>query len=271
VEAVICKPCPSSSTPVPAIRQFSPFALPYGRLERPEPGIVDLWLLPLQDLAPPLTRSLQRDANPESDAAYRLTRKMMLRLLLAAYLDMPARDVHVAKHARGKPYISQPSDSGLSFSQAHCLDYVLIGVTSAARLGVDVEPVSRLVRNPLALARRYFANEEYEYLRDIASYEQRRRIFLRMWTRKEAVVKATGGGIVSGLHRFVIDDSEDDPPRLLAIEGGDPQQWHLAHIEPLPGLVGTLAIDRPLREVRARRVVPPAPVVVDLDGQRNAE
>lgn len=246
------------------IRQFEPFSLPYGQLTPPATGVVDLWLLPLQDLTPPLARTLQHDAALESEAAQRLTRKMMLRLLLAAYLGIPARQMRLDHQHGGKPYIKEPCDCGLHFSQTHSLDYVLIGVTSSGRLGVDLEPLSRIVRDPIAIARRYFARPEYEYLSSLPTGERQRRAFLQLWTRKEAVVKATGGGIVSGLHRFVVDDAGLYAPRLDAMPGEDVANWCIFHLEPMSGLVGSLAIDQPINEIRSWRVIPPAPKVAQL-------
>ncbi|GAB4196917.1 MAG: 4'-phosphopantetheinyl transferase superfamily protein [Wenzhouxiangellaceae bacterium] len=249
------------------ISEFDIVTLPYGRLQPPAADSVDIWLLPLQDLAPPLTRSLNQDANPETEAAQRLTRKMMLRLLLAAYLQRPAREIRLAQGAAGKPFISQPGDSGLHFSQTHCLDYVMIAIGGRERLGIDMEPISRLVSDPLAVARRYFARAEYEYLATIEHPSRRREAFLRLWTRKEAVVKATGGGIVSGLHRFTVDD-RTRPPRVSACDDGNASDWHLLHLEPSPGLIGTLASDHPLTTVNAYRVSPPLAPVTQISERK---
>ena len=256
---------------VSAICDFSPFALPYGQLDKPAAGTVDLWLLPLLDLAPPLTQTLQHDANPESAAAQRLTRKMLLRLLLAAYLRVPAREIRLSREVGGKPYISRPVDCGLNYSVSYCLDYVLVAISTAGRLGVDLEPLSRFVRNPLGVARRYFAPPEYDALSRLRSAERCRRAFLRLWTRKEAVVKATGGGIVSGLSRFAVEDDDFDEPRVVAMVDDDPANWHLLHLEPVAGLVGTLATDRPLETVRAWRVTPPVREVAELHRRRGSE
>jgi 4'-phosphopantetheinyl transferase len=239
--------------------EFIPFSLPYGVLERPSEQAVDVWLLPLNELSPPLTLSLQEDANPTSVAALRLTRKMMLRLLLAAYVGVSPRELKLSRSSSGKPRISAPLNTGLVYSVSYSLDFMLVAVACQGRLGIDLEPLSRWVKQPMKLARRYLAPAEQEALAAIDNEGQRRRDFLRLWTRKEALVKATGGGIVSGLDRFTVVDS-DDQPQITAMQGEDPAQWHLRHIEPQAGLVGTVASDFPIQQLRTRRVAPPGAV-----------
>lgn len=240
-------------------QEFVPFSLPYGALERPAAHAADVWLLPLNELSPPLTLSLHEDANPTSVAALRLTRKMMLRLLLAAYVGVSPRELKLSRAASGKPQITAPANTGLVYSVSYSLDFMLVAVASQGRLGVDLEPLSRWVKQPMKLARRYLAPAEQEALAQVENEGQRRRDFLRLWTRKEALVKATGGGIVSGLDRFTVVDS-DDHPHLSAMQGEDPQQWHLRPIEPQPGLVGTVASDFPIEQLQTRRVAPPGAV-----------
>lgn len=238
------------------IAAFSPFSLPYGSLAAPGLDGLDLWLLPLEELAPPLALSLQADASPNSVAAQRLTRKMMLRLLLSAYLKTAPRDLRLGKMPGGKPFIVQPINSGLHFSVSHSLGYVLVAVSGVQQLGVDIEVLTRNVRAPLAVARRYFAPEEAETLAAVDHEGQQRRDFLRLWTRKEAVVKATGGGIVSGLNRFVVQD-DAEYPELHSMMDDDATDWRLIHLEPAAGLVGTVAIGRAVQNINAYRVLAP--------------
>ena len=91
-------------------------------------------------------------------------------------------------------------------------------------MGVDVEPVDR--RAPLDIADRYFAPDERAWL--FARPEaERPRGFFRLWTMKEAFIKATGKGISQGLQSFAIGFdplgvSFPDPARE------EPGPWRLA-------------------------------------------
>lgn len=63
--------------------------------------------------------------------------------------------------------------------------------------------IERVRRANLKLAKRFFAKEEYDDLAGRAETEQAD-LFSRMWTGKEAVVKASGKGLLIPLDSFLI-------------------------------------------------------------------
>jgi 4'-phosphopantetheinyl transferase len=68
----------------------------------------------------------------------------------------------------------------------------LLAFGLATRLGVDVEQLSE--RNVTELAPRVFSPSEYGAFLALPD-AIRRRVFFDAWTRKEAIVKALGGGL----------------------------------------------------------------------------
>jgi len=136
--------------------------------------------------------------------------------LLAAYAgpDAPA----VARGEHGKPHFPAPFDT-LGFNWSHSGDRALFAVgrgSEAFELGVDIERVRPRPR-ALELATRFFAPDETATL---AALPEARRLngFLRLWTAKEAVLKANGSGLSYGLHRvsFALGDAVVTP---VAFEG----------------------------------------------------
>ncbi|HVI53649.1 MAG TPA: 4'-phosphopantetheinyl transferase superfamily protein [Luteibacter sp.] len=126
--------------------------------------------------------------------------------LLANYAgpDVPP----VARGEHGKPYFPAPF-GGLGFNWSHSGDRALFAIgrgDEGFELGVDVERVRPRPR-ALELARRFFAADEAAMLASLPGDAQLN-AFLRLWTAKEAVLKANGGGLSYGLHRvaFEIDD-----------------------------------------------------------------
>ena len=73
---------------------------------------------------------------------------------------------------------------------------------------------------------------------------ERRAGFFRCWTRKEAMLKATGTGLSFPLDRFTVTVGHENPPRVLAIDdpADDPAAWRLAHLTPGPDYLAALAI-----------------------------
>ncbi|MGA7439513.1 MAG: 4'-phosphopantetheinyl transferase superfamily protein [Luteibacter sp.] len=119
--------------------------------------------------------------------------------LLAAYAGPGAPEVARGEH--GKPHF--PGAFGaLGFSWSHSRDTALFAVGRGPlgfELGVDVERVRPRARS-LELARRFFASAETAWLEALAP-EDVLGGFLGLWTAKEAVLKAQGGGLSYGLHR----------------------------------------------------------------------
>jgi len=89
----------------------------------------------------------------------------------------------------GKPYLT---DYPLQFNLSHSGDYVFCGV-SGQEIGVDIQKIQG--DNGLRLAKRFFADPERRALEACGDEELRRRMFFRMWVRKEAYGKLTGEGI----------------------------------------------------------------------------
>ena len=130
----------------------------------------------------------------------------------------------------GKPTLLEPEGGiSLAFNLSHTGGRVAVATGQGAlELGVDVEAVSRKV-DP-ALARQYFTPREAAWL-DGQTGTACNEAFLRLWTLKEAYLKAHGGGLPAGLDSVGFDLS-GATPRLVT---GDPApgawwfgQWRLA-------------------------------------------
>jgi 4'-phosphopantetheinyl transferase len=103
---------------------------------------------------------------------------------------------------------------------------------------VDVERL-RALGNADELARRFFAPAEVAALAALPEAE-RLPGFYRLWTCKEAVLKATGEGITRGLAGVEVNC---DPAASLRAVGGDraaAAAWSLREFEPTPLHLGAV-------------------------------
>jgi 4'-phosphopantetheinyl transferase len=165
----------------------------------------------------------------------------LVRLVLA---DMTRQDPAALDFTRsefGKPSLP----GGPSFNLAHSGEWLLLAVAAEGRLGVDVEVV-RPVRDMEQLAERNFTSDEAEALARVAAGE-RARAFFRMWTLKEAFLKALGGGLSIPLDSFAVDPQRGLRHALLRVD--DPREstdgWFLATIPCVPETEAAVAWDRP--------------------------
>jgi 4'-phosphopantetheinyl transferase len=153
----------------------------------------------------------------------------LLRCLLAEETGLDAASLRFSRAGRGaKPRLDGPEGQGLDFNISHTKGLVVCALLRGGELGVDAEHLGRSL--DLALARRFFAADEAEWLEGQANAAQ---AFVQLWTLKEALVKAVGQGIAMGLGDFSV---RPDPPRLLRVDTpllGRLQQWRLW--QPPPG------------------------------------
>lgn len=156
---------------------------------------------PLQDLLPQmgiLSPEEQRRAERlqlTGDQRRFLAGRLFLRRLLSGYSGLPAAAIAIEHSPRGKPYWRDPPQplQGLQFNLSHSHERVLIALVLQHSIGVDLEWI-RPVPRWQAIARRYFSPAEQAQLAN-CSEQERDPLFFRIWTQKEALLKATGSGL----------------------------------------------------------------------------
>ncbi|XP_058113748.1 uncharacterized protein LOC131256737 isoform X4 [Magnolia sinica] len=110
------------------------------------------------------------------------------------------RSLNFRKNNYGKPEVEwQHFDNwdppALHFNLSHTSSLIACGVAVDVPIGIDVEEKQRKLRNNiLSFARRYFSRHEVDYLQAFSDPEIQRQEFIKLWTLKEAYVKALGRG-----------------------------------------------------------------------------
>jgi 4'-phosphopantetheinyl transferase len=160
-----------------------------------------------------------------------------LRWALGKALGVRAAAVPIVRGPRGRPQLEGESD--LDFNISHTEGVALIGIVRGARIGVDVEHADRDV-NADGLARKFLGPSEQATL---ASLDEaaRRRIFLRYWTCKEAMSKATGDGLSAPFRDLALKLGKAID--LVAGPGPyEPSRWRLLAADVPAEFIGTVAL-----------------------------
>lgn len=213
-----------------------PDRFPRGRWSTPGPMIIpdahraDLWYFDLEsktDIAP-----LADCLNPEEQArAARFLREEhgrrfaafrgLLRQILAKYLDIAPQNIPIKASEHGKPYLATAAPVALRFSVSHSENRALYAFGGAPSIGIDCECISRRHAFDLdGLSERVMNEEERACLRSSAIASDaatREKVFLQLWTVKEATLKALGTGLDRGL---------DTVAALPALTNPDGDTWH---------------------------------------------
>lgn len=174
----------------------------------------------------------------------------------------PPREISAAAHARAlqllKHYAGSESppmlvrnehgkpnaqESGFPFFNiSHAGPMVALAFAWDAEIGVDIESNTRKTASH-ELANRFFTGEEASQLAALEE-SKRAQAFLRLWTCKEAVLKAMGQGLSFGLDRVAFElDAKAWPHALLRVveAEGRVDDWQLRHFNVDAAHVGSLA------------------------------
>jgi 4'-phosphopantetheinyl transferase len=169
----------------------------------------------------------------------------LLRELAGSYLGAQPKHLEFSYTANGKPQLTSASkDQGLSFNLSHSGARLLLAFAWNREVGVDVELVRRDVET-VQIAQRYFSQAEQRELVALESAEQIP-AFFRCWTRKEAYVKAVGGGLSLPLSQFDVALLPDEPAELLATrpDPAEAARWVLWNLDLGPDYAAALAVSQ---------------------------
>jgi 4'-phosphopantetheinyl transferase len=197
--------------------------------------VVACWL----DAEPAVMDELARSLSPDEWARARRFRtarhrdasivgRGRLREVLGLTLGSAPSAVQLAVGSGGKPRLDGAIGARVRFNVAHSSALMLCAITIAGDVGVDVERVDETV-DWEDIAARSFATAERQAIAALPAARQRA-AFFACWTRKEAVIKATGEGFGRPLDSFVVSVAPADacdPAR------GVPGDWFLAGV-PVP-------------------------------------
>jgi 4'-phosphopantetheinyl transferase len=166
-----------------------------------------------------------------------------LRQLLGDVLGIEPATVQLRRGVRGRPELA--AADAPDFNVSHTGDVALIGIgvglRRGERIGVDIERADRRV-NADGLARKFLSERERAGLARLDA-DARRLRFLRLWTCKEAMSKATGDALSAPFRDLEV--ALDEGPRLVAgPEPYAPERWRLDAVAVPADLIATVAIWR---------------------------
>jgi 4'-phosphopantetheinyl transferase len=143
-----------------------------------------------------------------------LTSRILARSILGECTGQEPARIEFDSGPQGKPHV-RGGDS-IHFNISHSHHWWVIAVSRERDVGIDVEDWQRSIDID-RVAARLFAPEEVAVLQSLQG-DQRRRAFFRVWTSREAVVKAMGEGIFASGHKFVVEADPTQPARVFGDE-----------------------------------------------------
>ena len=167
----------------------------------------------------------------------------ILRILLAGYTGLEASEISFTYGPQRKPQLAFPvGDRPLQFNLAHSNGWAIFAFSRSRPLGIDLEHV-----RPLAdvdhLVQRFFSPRESSLIRSLSGYHKWD-TFFKIWTCKEALLKAHGSGLTTPLNDFDISLDAHDAVTLTALtdESAQLSAWHFKILELVSGYRSAIAV-----------------------------
>jgi 4'-phosphopantetheinyl transferase len=180
-----------------------------------------------------------------------------VRLILGKYMDCDPRHLTFELGAKGKPQIRRSENlSGLHFNLSHSGDFAVLALTSRLSLGIDVEAVTSAFATE-EIANSFFSPDEVSCLMALP-LERRAEGFFCCWTRKEAYIKAKGGGLYIPLDSFSVTVHPDKRPMLLRAVNGvnEINRWSFYNLRIHPAYRAALVAEGRNHEIFQFNFVP---------------
>ena len=179
---------------------------------------VHLWWWNLDDAAAVDPSTMSSDEHDraqrfrfERDRLRYVCGRTTLRMIVGAYISIAPQDLRFDYGPQEKPVVR---GADVHFNLAHSGSVAVLAV-ARKELGVDVEVVRRGFADD-EIAERFFAPTEIVQLRRLPQAAQEA-AFFRCWTRKEAYLKALGGGLSLPLDAFTVEFANEGlTPRITS-------------------------------------------------------
>jgi len=218
------------------------------------PDAVHVWRGVLDLPAPSVTRSAALLSPEEQATASRfhfagdrrrfIVAHGMLRSVVGAYLATEPSALRFDRRPGGKPaLIATAGARPLCFNLSHSGELALLAVADDRDVGVDVERI-RPLADARGISERHFAAPERARLR-AAPADRTAELFFTYWTRKEAVLKATGDGFLSALDELDVSGVPPGCPGPLVVSdrAGLSHRLVVIDLRPADGYAGALAAE----------------------------
>jgi 4'-phosphopantetheinyl transferase len=207
----------------------------------PDAGEIHLYYTDLSDYRVKTPESLLSPDERERADRYRfkadslryVQARCLLREVLSFYKKCTPEEIIFEYTKHGKPCLKGEPHGGVQFNVSHSGDMVAVAVSCGRRVGIDIEKIrDDISESDTSL--RFFSETEIAAIQN-SHGRAKAELFFRIWTRKEALLKATGEGI-GGLPGSpdLLDNDE------ISLNG---TVWQVYDLQISPGFSAALATE----------------------------
>lgn len=170
--------------------------------------------------------------------------RAFLRKILNLYTHEPAEALVFSYSEQGKPYLKS-NPLNLHFNVSHSHNVAVFAITLQKEIGIDIEKVESHFNE--AIAKRFFTLVEYQQLSAL-SKEQQIIAFYKIWSRKEALIKALGGELYALINKFTVNVHQNS--ELISFNYRQQKEvFHVETIDIVPHYQCAVAMLNPIERI----------------------
>lgn len=177
----------------------------------------------------------------------------ILRVLLARYTGCKPCEIAICTGSSGKPYLpSQKNGSEIHFSVSRSEAFAAFAFSWVGSIGIDIEKIHDIPDMLEIVERNFTTNEKIEILAFHKTL--RTECFYKFWTRKEAILKAQGDGLLIPLDRVNVSPIVDshEPCRVKILWKSVEEEFRFTDIVGPAGFMVAFASSAPYAEILTR-------------------
>lgn len=230
-------------------KNFHPFSLDDCILS---PKRIDIWQYPLNQEVEDAFNILNDEEKTRAKRFYFnkhqrrfIISHAILRLILARYLqNKNPNSIEFSKNKYNKPELKN-NPSNLQFNLSHSGEWALLAVGQEYPLGVDIEIFSN--REYIDLAKTAFSKSEILAL-EKTNKKALALTFFRIWSQKEAFIKACGLGLSYPTQKFSVPHFMSNKHEIIDNKNGS--KWQITSFIPTLTSCGAICHNPNVKEIR---------------------
>jgi 4'-phosphopantetheinyl transferase len=174
-----------------------------------------------------------------------IARRAILRIILGGYLQISPSKMQFLYNSYGRPRLNElKHDEVIEFNLSHSQEFALYIFSSQNRVGIDLEKIHAIgdVKN---IIERFFTIREREFINSHDEI-QKGDAFFKIWTGKEAFLKAIGTGLSIPMDQVDILKIKNDVANQTSVnENMDVNsKWHIETFCPTLGYQASFAVEK---------------------------
>jgi 4'-phosphopantetheinyl transferase len=180
----------------------------------------------------------------EIDKTHYILRTGILKKLITRYSGLQPENLQLSYGPYGKPTLDHAINvAHLCFNMSESSGHALYAFTQNREIGVDIEQI-RDIPEMEHIVRLHFSEAERAVFASLLAQEKIKSFF-NVWTRKEALIKALGGGLSIPLTKLDLSFSSGKPRTFIS---GDEvlnhrAQWTIQDVSPSPECAAAVAVE----------------------------